>query len=193
MRLLSRNHRSQSTGIPGSPELVRCSRIRYRQRSIMRHLLAFITALFLSSTLDAQVRADLSSNVDHQPMWGPTGYDRVEYYYLPDIEVYYSVALHRFSYNERGYWISRPSLPSRCREYDLYTSYKVVVNEPAPYRNHKKYKEQFSSYKGRRDQQAIRDSRDPKYFVNNNHPEHHNWVMQQRSGTGNGGGRGHGR
>ena len=37
-----------------------------------------------------------------------------------------------------------------------------------------------SSYKNRHDQQAIHDSRDSKYFANKNHPEHNNWVKQQR-------------
>ncbi|MDP3148558.1 MAG: hypothetical protein Q8N83_05455, partial [Ignavibacteria bacterium] len=39
--------------------------------------------------------------------------------------------------------------------------------------------------KGRHDQQAIRDSRDSKYFVNKNHPEHNNWVKQQKNNNGN--------
>ena len=160
----------------------------------MRNLLVLIVAVFLSSTVDAQVRISLSFNLDRQPIWGPTGYDHVENYYLPDIETYYNVPQQRFIYNERGRWISSASLPSRYRGYDLYNSYKVVVNERTPYRNHKKYKEQYSSYKGRHDQQPIRDSRDSKYFINKNHPEHNNWVSNQGNGKGNGrGNNGNGR
>jgi hypothetical protein len=146
----------------------------------MRRLLVLVVAVFLWSTVDAQVRFSLNFNVDRQPLWGPTGYDHVEYYYLPDIEVYYNVPQHRFFWNERGRWISGSSLPSRYRGHDLYNSYKVVVNEPTPYRNHKVYREKYASYKGRHDQQPIRDSRDSKYFVNPNHPEHNNWVKQQK-------------
>lgn len=152
----------------------------------MRHLLVLIVAVFLSSIVDAQVRFNLSFNLDRQPIWGPTGYDHVEYYYLPDIEVYYNVPQHRFFYYEGRRWIGRSSLPSRYRGHDLYNSYKVVVNEPTPYRNHEKYREKYSSYKGRHDQQSIRDSRDSKYFVNKKHPEHNNWVKQQRHDNGNG-------
>jgi hypothetical protein len=161
-------------------------------RNIMRRLLVLIVAVFLSSTVDAQIRFSLNFNVDRQPVWGPTGFDRVEYYYLPDIEVYYNVPQHRFFYYERGRWMSRSSLPPRYRGYDLYNSYKVVVNEPTPYRNHKMYREKYSSYKGRHDQQPIRDSRDSKYFVNPNHPEHNNWVKQQRHDNGKGTGKGRG-
>ena len=41
------------------------------------------------------------------------------------------------------------------------------------------YREKYSSYKGRHDQEVIRDSHDSKYFVNKNHPQHKNWVKQQ--------------
>ena len=151
----------------------------------MRYFFVLIVALFLASPLNAQVSFSLNFNLDNQPVWGPTGYDYVEYYYLPDIDIYYNVPQHRFYYNERGLWIGRSSLPSRYRNYDLYNSYKVVVNEKQPWRNHKTYKEKYSSYKGRHDQQPIRDSRDSKYFVNRNHPEHNNWVKQQRNDNGN--------
>jgi hypothetical protein len=152
----------------------------------MRYLLALIVAVCLSSTVQAQLSISLGFNVDRQPVWGPTGYDHVEYYYLPDIEVYYNIPQHMFYYNEGGRWISRSSLPPRYRGYDLYNSYKVVVNEPTPYRNHRIYREKYSSYRGRHDQQAIRDSRDSRYYVNKNHPEHNNWVKQQRHDNDNG-------
>ena len=158
----------------------------------MRHLLVFIVAAFFASTVDAQVQVNLNFNVDRQPTWGPTGYDHVEYYYLPDIEAYYNVPQYTFYTYEGGRWIGRSSLPPRYRGYDLYNSYKVVVNEPAPYRNHKQYKNKYSSFKGRHDQQLIRDSRDPRYFVNKNHPEHNNWVKQQKHNNGNGRGKGRG-
>jgi hypothetical protein len=152
----------------------------------MRYLLVVIAAVFLSCTVEAQLRISLGFNIASQPIWGPTGYDHAEYYYLPDIEVYYNVPQRMFYYNEGGRWISRSSLPSRYRGFDLYNAHKVVVNEPAPYRNHKLYKEKYASYKGSHDQQPIRDSRDSKYFVNANHPEHNNWAKQQKPDKGNG-------
>ncbi|MDP2207673.1 MAG: hypothetical protein Q8K98_02710 [Bacteroidota bacterium] len=152
----------------------------------MRYFFVFIAAVLLVSTLQAQVSVRLNFNLDRQPVWGPTGYDYVEYYYLPDIEVYYYVPQHRFFYYDRGRWISRSALPLRFRNYDFYNSYKVVVNEQKPYRKHKTYKEKYSSYKGRHDQQPIRDSGDSKYFVNKNHPEHNNWVKQQKHDQGKG-------
>lgn len=156
----------------------------------MRYLLVLIATLLICAIPHAQVSIKLYFNVSSQPVWGPTGHDHVEYYYLPDIEAYYSVPQHRFFYNEGGQWVSRPQLPTRYHDYDLYRSYKVVLNQKEPYLNHKKYRDQYSSYKGRRDQPLIRDSRDSKYFVIINHPEHNNWLKQQNHHHGNGGGNG---
>jgi len=156
----------------------------------MRYAYIIIAALFIAGSASAQVSVNLNFNVDRQPIWGPSGYDRVEYYYLPDIEVYYNVPQRRFFYFERGRWIGASQLPSRYRGYDLYRSHKVVVNERTPYRNHVVYRDRYASFKGRHDQEPIRDSRDKKYFVNKNHPEHNNWQKEQkhdnRGGNGNG-------
>jgi hypothetical protein len=146
----------------------------------MRYYFVLIVALFLSSALFAQVHVNLNINLGSQPVWGPTGYDYVENYYLPDIDAYYNVPLHRFYYNEGGRWIYRSSLPSRFGNYDLYNSHKVVVNEREPWKNHSTYGQKYASFKGRHDQQPIRDSKDSKYFINKNHPQHNTWVQQQK-------------
>lgn len=159
----------------------------------MRYILVLIAAVLLSSALGAQVSISISFNIDRQPIWGPTGYDHVDYYYLPDIDVYYYVPQQVYYYSEGGNWISGSSLPSRYSNFDLYHSYKVVVNEPEPYRNDAKYREQYASYKGRHDQVAIRDSHDQKYFVNPQHPEHKNWVKQNKQNSSNAKGKDHGK
>ena len=152
----------------------------------MRYLLVLIAAVLLSSAVDAQLRINLGFNVDRQPIWGPVGYDHAEYYYLPDIEVYYSVPQHMYYYQERGRWIGRSSLPSRYRNFDLYNAHKEVINERTPWRNHAMYRDKYASFKGQHDQQPIRDARDPKYYANPHHPEHNNWVKQQKHDNGNG-------
>ncbi len=153
----------------------------------MRYFFALIAALILwaaPGTAEAQVGANLNFNLDSQPVWGPTGYDYVEYYYLPDIDVYYSVPRHQYYYYTNGNLRYSSKLPSRYSNYDFYNSYKVVLNEHQPWRNSKSYREKYSSYKNRHDQQPIRDSKDSKYFVNKNHPEHNNWLKQQKHDNG---------
>lgn len=117
-------------------------------------------------------------NIDVQPIWGPVGYDYVEYYYLPDIDVYYYVPRRQFIYLSNGRWVFSRTLPSRYRNYDLYSSYKVVVNEPTPYRNYKTYREKYQGYRGTQGRKVIRNSNDSKYFVNRNHPEHRKWRKE---------------
>jgi len=152
----------------------------------MRYVLALVAAVLLSSTVQAQLSVSLGFNVDRQPVWGPTGYDHAENYYIPDIEAYYNVPQHRYYYQENGRWIGRASLPSRYRNFNLYNAHKVVVNERSPWRNHATYRDKYASYKGQHDQQSIRDSRDSKYYVNPNHPEHKNWAKQQKQNKGKG-------
>jgi len=151
----------------------------------MRKMLVLVVAFFIASTLSAQISFGVSFNLNSQPAWGPTGYDYVENYYLPDIDVYYNVSTRRYYYNSGDRWRYSFNLPSRYRNYDIYNSYKVVVNERSPWRNHNSYRDKYSSFKGQRNQQPIRDSRDSKYYANKYHPEHNNWVRQQRQDNSN--------
>jgi hypothetical protein len=120
------------------------------------------------------------ANIGDQPIWGPTGYDRADFYYIPDIDCYYSVSEHQYIYREGSAWTHGASLPSRYSGYDPYHSYKAVVNEKTPYQNHDTHQVKYAPYKGVKDQPVIRDSHDPKYFVNKDHPEHDNWVKGQK-------------
>jgi len=145
--------------------------------------ITFITALLLSSLLyktsTAQVHINYRENIREQPVWGPVGYDHVEYYYMPDIDAYYYVPSRQYIYQERGRWVFASSLPHRYRNYNVYTGYKVVVNEQRPYRNAGNYRTMFAPYKGRSNQAIIRDSHEGKYFGNKDHPEHSKWKDNQ--------------
>lgn len=142
-----------------------------------------MTALFVSGfviqTAGAQVRVSLNLNIGSQPVWGPVGYSHVEYYYMPDIDVYYYVPRRQYVYQERGSWIFSASLPYRYNNYNIYSGYKVVINEPTPYRNAQVYRTRYASYKGNRSQKTIRDSRDSRYYEIKEHPEHNRWKQDQ--------------
>src|SRR3989339_76663 len=106
-------------------------------------LVVLCTSGLLSQTTYAQVTFRI--NIGSQPIWGPVGYDHVEYYYLPDIDAYYYVPRHQFIFFERGRWIIRTSLPVRYRNYDMYNARKIVINEPRPYLRHNEYKSRYGS------------------------------------------------
>ncbi|HEX4851514.1 MAG TPA: hypothetical protein VFV08_11940 [Puia sp.] len=111
-------------------------------------LLTFIILLgILSNQANAQIRVNVDINVGVQPAWGPSGYYHADYYYLPDIDVYYNVPQRQFVYLDGGKWVFAASLPPRCGSYDLYRGYKVVMNEPNPYLRHEAHYVKYAKYK----------------------------------------------
>src|SRR5215472_18199919 len=92
---------------------------------------AILAASALCNPSSAQI--SFSINIGDQPSWGPTGYDHVEYYYIPDIHAYYYVPSHSFVYLRDGHWCFSRELPPRYANFDLYHCHKIVMNEPQPY------------------------------------------------------------
>ena len=117
-------------------------------KTIILALIATFISLNFSQNASAQVRVGVNVNIGSQPEWGPRGYDYVEYYYLPDIEVYYYVPRHQFVYISGGNWVFSAHLPPAHRHYDLYGGYKVVINEPRAYRYYNTHKVKYAKYKG---------------------------------------------
>jgi hypothetical protein len=160
---------------------------------------AIICAVFLLSAAlfknaAAQVRVNVNVNIGSQPAWGPTGYDYVEYYYLPDIDAYYYVPNRQFVYLSGGRWIFSAYLPPAYRSYDLYSGYKVVINEPRAYRYYNQHKVKYAGYRGNHSQVFIRNSDEPKYYVVKGHPKYkgNNDNHSNGNGNGHGNGKGHG-
>ena len=123
------------------------TKVPYMKTIILALTAAFISLIF-SPNAFAQVRVGVNINIGSQPEWGPRGYDYVEYYYLPDIEVYYFVPRHQFVYFSGGNWVFSAHLPSAYRHYDLYGGYKVVINEPRAYHYYHTHKVKYAKYKG---------------------------------------------
>ncbi len=148
----------------------------------MKKTILFFTLLlsgFVFETASAQVRIGVNINIGTQPVWGPVGYDHVEYYYMPDIDAFYYVPNRQYIYEDRGRWIFTTVLPPRYSSYDLYSGYKVVINEQRPYRNAGMYRTKYLGYKGNHSQEVIRNSRDSRYFENRGHPEYNNWKKDR--------------
>jgi hypothetical protein len=136
-------------------------------------------------TATAQVRVNI--NIGTQPAWGPVGYDYVEYYYLPDADAYYDVNNRVFVYFDGRSWIHGRALPGRYGSMDLYHVHKVVINDRDPWMHHQRYHQQYYSYRGRRDQVIIRDSREERYWQNPGHPRYDDWRRGHDNGRGNNG------
>lgn len=108
----------------------------YKTHKAMKKLI-IMSALLISSfsykAADAQVRVNLNVNLGSQPSWGPSGYQHVEYYYLPDIQAYYHVPTRKYTYQHGNRWVYSKSLPKQYRNYDLYRGRKIVMNQSSPW------------------------------------------------------------
>ncbi len=129
--------------------------------------------------LNAQTHASVNSS--SQPIWGPVGYDLAENYYMPEIESYYNVRSRKYMFLINGKWVTSSTLPTRYSNFDLYHGYKVVINEKNPYLRFNKHRVKYISYWNKHNQEPIRDSREVKYYVNENHPKHNDWKNNANS------------
>ena len=156
-------------------------------------ILVALGSLTMANRSNAQL--SVSINIGSQPAWGPTGYDYVQYYYLPDINAYYNVSTAQFIYLRKGRWMFAKRLPRQYANFNIYNSYKVVVNRTNPYLNNAADIRTYGQYKGRGNQAMIRDAQDQKYYVNKGNRYHDQWAQQQSGGQrrpqqNNGNGRG---
>ncbi len=117
-------------------------------------LIALAIVIILAVSAHGQV--SLNVHVGTTPSWGPTGYDNVRYYYLPDVEAYYDVHDSRFIYISGDRWVRSTYLPKQYRHYDLNRGYKVVMhdyrgNSPYTYYNvhRKSYSKGYRSHNNR--------------------------------------------
>lgn len=114
-------------------------------------LIALGIVLFITGSVTAQVSVNV--NIGTPPSWGPSGYSNVDYYYLPDVQSYYDIRASQFIYFGSGNWVRSRYLPRQYRNYDLYSGYKVVLNDyhgRTPYTHYKRDKVKY--YKGYRGQ-----------------------------------------
>ena len=154
------------------------------KKMIFGFVLLLATVITVPAT--AQVRVNVNVNIGNQPAWGPSGYDYVDYYYMPDIDVYYYVPSRQYIYFNGGSWVFVNSLPPRYSYYNLYQGYKVVINEPRPYLHHNNYKVKYAKYKGWNGRQPANNgnSRYKSYKSNNGRGNGNGHMKQKGRGQG---------
>lgn len=136
----------------------------------MKKIVVVLFVVFSLISFRSSAQVSINVNIGSQPLWGPVGYDYVDYYYLPEIESYYYVPRKQFVYLSDGRWVFSASLPSRYRGYDLYSGYKVVVNGRNAYLNFNTDRVRYARYRDVHNQRVIRYSNDPRYYVIKGHP-----------------------
>ncbi len=146
-------------------------------------IVVFLTGFIAYSAAPAKAQININVNLGSQPEWGPAGYTRADYYYLPDIETYYYVPKRQFIYRENNKWLFMSALPSRYYGYNLNTGYKVVINSPKPYQHYNSHKVKYAKYKDYKGKQlSIKNSHDSKYPKGNS-GKSHSWGKNGHSGN----------
>jgi len=156
-------------------------------KKIVTATLILFAGLLSGNTLRAQVQIHV--NIGDQPAWAPEGYDDAQYYYIPDMDIYYYVPAHQFIYLHDRHWVRTTVLPEQYRKYDLYRVHKVPINKEDAYRYHRQDRDQYAQYRGKFDQTSLRDSHDDKYKGNRE-----NWDKDhfKKGGHGRGDDKNHG-
>jgi hypothetical protein len=144
-------------------------------------LVMFVMVLFFIATSKVSAQIGISINLNLQPQWGPVDNDYVEYYYLPEYDIYYNAPVRKFIYRKGNKWVTVSSLPSQYRNIDLYSTYKVVINEHKPYLRNDYYASHYKEYKNVHSKQVvIRDSQDSRYNKGNGRRNQSGYNRQEK-------------
>jgi hypothetical protein len=69
-----------------------------------------------------------------------------DYYYLPDVDAYYSVNEQCYYYFDGDSWISAAYLPGAYRDYDWRTARRYEVRAPRPYMHDDIYRSRYNGH-----------------------------------------------
>lgn len=107
-----------------------------------------LTLLFITTSSIGQI-----TKVDRKygpPNWAPTAPATVQYYYIPDIEVYYDVPAKSYIHYDNGKWVRTTVLPARFKGYDLATSRPIYLTNYKGNTPYVLFKEHKVKYKGKK-------------------------------------------
>ena len=152
-------------------------------------LIAVGIIFLVSHASNAQISVNL--NIGTAPAWGPSGYSNVDYYYLPDVEAYYDIRDSQFIYYGNGAWVRSRYLPRQYRNYDLYSGYKVVLNNyhgHRPYTNFQNHRRTYKvGYRGNYQQNIGYRNIEPRheqkksYYSNNRYNDNRRYTDNRRN------------
>jgi len=97
-------------------------------------------------TANAQIHLGLHVNLGG-PVYVPAApvYADDDYYYLPDVQAYYSVNSHLYFYNDGYNWVSAAYLPGAYRDYDWAHARRFEVRGDRPYLHDDVYRARYGA------------------------------------------------
>lgn len=112
--------------------------------------LFLISAIAISGmmvqTANAQIHLGLHVNLGG-PVYVPAApvYADDDYYYLPDVQAYYSVNSRMYYYNDGYNWVSAAYLPGAYRDYDWTHARRFEVRGDRPYLHDDVYRARYGA------------------------------------------------
>lgn len=108
-----------------------------------------------------------------------------DYYYLPEVEAYYSVGEQCYYYQDGDRWISAAYLPGMYRNFDWRTAKRVEIRANRPYMHHDVYRGRFGGYVNRDDYYARAYPNRDRYNNDRGHEQYGNRDWNQNQNRGN--------
>jgi hypothetical protein len=111
-----------------------------------------------------------------------------DYYYLPEVEAYYSIPLNRYFYYNDSRWVSTAYLPGAYRSYDWRTARRFEVRGRRPYMNHDVYRGRWGGNNNRdwnRGNNYYADRNNNRYNNRNDNRNRENWRRNDNRDKGN--------
>jgi hypothetical protein len=120
--------------------------------------LAILSAIAMSGLIYSTANAQMSIHVgfhfgtpvvERAPVYEqtPVVYNSGnDYYYLPEVDAYYSVNEQCYYYNDGDNWISAAYLPGEYRDYDWRTARRYELRTARPYMHDEVYRSRYSGH-----------------------------------------------
>ncbi|MBK0378867.1 hypothetical protein [Mucilaginibacter segetis] len=156
--------------------------------------IALLSAILMGgmvyNTANAQISIHIGLNIPtHRvyvpvqtsvPVYNDEFDDSDDYYYLPEVDAYYSIPRRAYFYFDGGRWISAAYLPGAYRDFDWRTARRYEVHARRPYLHAEVYRSRYGG-------NARYDwGRDNNYANHNNHNYNNNgWGNENRNRYGN--------
>jgi hypothetical protein len=180
------------------------------RKSVILSVILFSGLVYNTAKAQVSIHIGFNTPVRHVYVPAPQPVETVydddfdnsdDYYYLPEVEAYYSIPLNRYFYYNDSRWVSAAYLPGAYRNYDWRTARRFEVRGRRPYINHDVYRGRWGGNNNRdwnRGNNYYADRNNNRYnnrndsYRGNNQPSRNNGYNQpnrnDNRGRGNWGG-----
>ncbi|WP_448700181.1 hypothetical protein ACFGVR_23625 [Mucilaginibacter sp. AW1-3] len=136
-------------------------------------LSAMAVSGLIAQSANAQIGIHINLHLGGSPVYvapQPAPVYADDYYYLPDVEAYYSVRENCYYYNDGYNWVSAVYLPGAYRNYDWHYARRVEIKEARPYLHSEVYRSRYGGMEHRN--WNYRDEHDNRMYADHDNHDH---------------------